>query len=227
MYKVNEIFLSIQGEGILQGIPTVFIRFSGCNLNCDWCDTEYAREEGEEKSLGLIISEIQKFSANNVCITGGEPLLQKDLAELIRSLLENGYKVCIETNGSLPIKGLLEKISVRDGSSGKKEILFSVDVKTPSSGEVDSFEYNNLEVMSDGDQLKFIVKDLSDLIYVRDFLINRGKVFTGNIFIQPVDNKNLEELAEKFIQTEWPQEMDIRFGLQIHKIIWSPDTRGV
>ncbi len=142
--KINEIFYSLQGEGLLVGTPSVFIRTSGCNLRCTYCDTIYAYEKGTEMMIQEIIDKVRKFPCNQICITGGEPLAQEETPQLILYLLRKNYKVCLETNGSYSIKNL----------AGKKSLIISLDVKCPSSGSHEHMNMSNINSLLKKDQLK-------------------------------------------------------------------------
>ena len=149
---VNELFTSFQGEGLHTGLRTTFIRLAGCNLDCLWCDTRYARDpdSGIPTSIVDLISRVKDEGTTLVCITGGEPFLQKGLGDLIGGLLGLGMSVDIETNGSLPL---------RDHVLEHPSVFLSVDVKTPSSGEGGSFLMENLDLLRPSDQLKFVVRE--------------------------------------------------------------------
>lgn len=147
--KVAEIFLSLQGEGVLMGTPTVFVRFVGCNLDCAWCDTNYAKSGGVEMTVNEILDKIEHFNTPFVSLTGGEPLLQEDINTLITSLLEESYHITLETNGSLALNEL----------PVSEEIMISMDMKCPSSGMTRSEMYDNLSFLSPQDQLKFVIAD--------------------------------------------------------------------
>ena len=151
--KINEIFKSIQGEGILSGLPTIFIRASGCNLRCSWCDTKYAYHNGKELGLNDIFLILKKLGCKRVCITGGEPLLQKGSIGLINLLLKNKYLVSIETNGSKDISRIPSKV------------LISLDIKCPSSKQKSSMLFSNLRLLKQKDQCKFIIKGKKDYEY--------------------------------------------------------------
>lgn len=142
--KINEIFYSIQGEGNWTGLPNIFIRTSGCNLRCSYCDTKYAYDTFKEIKIIKIIDEIRKYNCKKVCITGGEPLLQKDMIKLVDELIKNNYNVSIETNGSIEIKPI----------SNKKLVMISLDVKCPSSNMSEKMLYQNLLYLKKKDQLK-------------------------------------------------------------------------
>lgn len=211
--KINEIFLSIQGEGLTTGQPTIFIRTTGCNLRCSYCDTKYSYEEGTERRIEEILDIISKYYVKRICITGGEPLLQNEINDLIEKLLENDYEIDIETNGSIS----LDKIPEND------RILISMDIKCPSSGENEKMNLDNLKYLSKKDQVKFIINDKNDFFYAKNILINNNLDSKTNVFFHPVDGIDAKNLVD------WTLEynLDVRIGLQIHKIIWSRNTRGV
>lgn len=215
--KVNEIFFSIQGEGVQIGLPTVFIRLSGCNLNCRWCDTQYAKSEGTEITVSEILKRIlEEYPfCKRVCVTGGEPLHQLDeTVELIDELLSNNFELILETNGSISLSPFAD-ILKRSG------ILVSMDVKTPSSGEHDSFEWGNMDIIRVSDQLKFVIDDEDDYNFARDFI--ESKKPTCHIIFTTVGGRDLKWLAER-VKAD---TLDVRVLPQLHKLIWGPDTRGV
>jgi len=225
-FKVTEIFQSIQGEGIYQGRPTVFVRFSGCNLRCSWCDTKYAFEEGKTITLNDLMEAINDFHLRNVCLTGGEPLLQEHLPLLSKSILESGCSVDLETNGSLPVRDFLEGVATEDSYHQKRRrIVVSLDVKMPSSGESTTFLRENLEILTPWDQTKFVVADQGDMEYAKNFIV-QNKI-DSPVVIQPLDISDTRRITELFLEMRWPGEMDVRLMLQSHKIIWGKDARGV
>lgn len=208
--KVNEIFYSIQGEGLLVGEPSIFLRFTGCNLRCSFCDTKYAYKQGTEMNILEILDEIKKFACYNICLTGGEPLLQKDTIKLIESLLQKNYKICLETNGSISIKKLM----------GKKSLMISLDIKCPSSGSHEQMIMKNIAYLSKTDQLKFIIKNKADYDYAKKIIKKYNSPCT--VFLQPVWGTNPKKLASWILNDELP----VRLTLQLHKIIWGT-KRGV
>jgi 7-carboxy-7-deazaguanine synthase len=209
---VNEIFYSIQGETTTAGLPSVFVRLSGCNLCCSYCDTAYAREGGTVMEIASIIETMEKHrSADHVTITGGEPLLQSNTVPLIRDLLEKKWSVQIETNGSILIKDVPEQA---------RKI---VDVKTPSSGEADSFEIRNLKYLTCRDEIKFVISDWDDYDFSKDFF-NRYLLKKGILanFSPAYGLMSGTDLAERILKDDLP----VRLNLQLHKFIWGPDRRG-
>jgi 7-carboxy-7-deazaguanine synthase len=208
--RVSEIFFSLQGEGVLMGTPTTFVRFVGCNLDCTWCDTKYAREGGEERSIDQIFDQVESFETPFVCLTGGEPLVQEDIYKLIDTLLDNSYHVTIETNGSIPL----------DRIPNSEDVLISMDVKCPSSGMSDKIEYDNLEFLSPRDQLKFIIADRVDYLFA--LKVMREHEINAPIIMTPVGGTDLQELSEWVLR----DKIFVRVLPQLHKLIWG-DKRGV
>jgi 7-carboxy-7-deazaguanine synthase len=202
--KVNEIFYSIQGEGLLVGTPTIFIRTSGCNLRCTYCDTTYAYHKGKEMSIQEILTEIGKISCTHICLTGGEPLHQKDTPTLIDHLLEKHYSICLETNGSYTIKNYV----------GKKSLLISLDIKCPSSESHKKMILTNISSLTKKDQLKFIIKNKHDYTYAKNILYQYKP--TCNVFFQPVWGNNPQKLAAWILRDALP----VRLSLQLHKYVW-------
>ncbi|MCL1904546.1 MAG: radical SAM protein [Methanomassiliicoccaceae archaeon] len=206
--RICETFRSIQGEGMMIGSVTFFIRTVGCNLSCSWCDTGYSKDGGYE----LSVSEIAALAKDekNICVTGGEPLLQPDIHELLRILLKNGKRIVLETNGSQDIS----KVPV------SKDLMISMDIKCPSSGMSDRMMMSNIPCLKATDQLKFVIADGDDLEYAVSF-INSHKIACGVIFT-PAGGMDTEPLAEEVIE----RNLDVRVLPQLHKIIWG-DRRGV
>jgi 7-carboxy-7-deazaguanine synthase len=207
--KINEIFYSIQGEGKWTGLPNIFIRTTGCNLRCTFCDTKYAYENGKEMAVNEIIKKIIKYNFKYVCVTGGEPLLQDDIYELIKKLLTNNYFVIIETNGSVNIKKLIEF----------KSLIISLDIKCPSSKMDKEMDFNNIGLLKKEDQIKFVIKNKQDYNYAKD-IINKFKP-KCDIFVQPVWGENPKKIAEWIIS----DNLNVKLGLQLHKIIWGSKRR--
>ncbi len=206
---VNEIFMSIQGEGKEIGKPTVFIRLTGCNLRCKWCDTKYAFYEGKEMSIEDVIKDVDGYGIKRVCITGGEPLLQRDeVLKLMDALLSKGYEISLETNGSLSIDGIPEGV------------LISMDWKTPSSGESEKMMESNLKLLKGKDQLKFVIADEGDYEYAKEFL--KSNDVECEVIFQPLGGLNLKWLSERALE----DRLDVRVLPQLHKIIWG-NERGV
>jgi 7-carboxy-7-deazaguanine synthase len=202
--KINEIFYSIQGEGAWTGLPNIFIRTTGCNLRCSFCDTKYAYNKGREMTLNEMIKKIKQYPCKYVCITGGEPLLQKDIIYLIDELLKKGYKIIIETNGSLSIEKLVDK----------KSLMISLDIKCPSSNMYENNYLENINFLKKVDQLKFVIKNKKDYEYAKGILEKYKPLCT--VIFQPVWGKNPKILTKWIIN----DGLNVKLGLQIHKIIW-------
>jgi 7-carboxy-7-deazaguanine synthase len=213
MLTVNEIFHSVQGESTYAGRPCVFVRLTACDLRCSWCDTPYAFYEGSKRSLDDVIGEVDRFGCSLVEVTGGEPLLQEEVYPLMQRLLNSGKTVLLETGGH------------RSTERVPAEVVTILDVKCPGSGEVAKNDWKNLERLRPQDEVKFVVKDRADYEFARD-IIARHELASraAAIHLSPVhgilDPKTLSEwvLADK---------LPVRVQLQLHKYIWSPDTRGV
>ncbi len=211
--KINEIFYSIQGEGKWTGFPNIFIRTTGCNLRCSYCDTKYAYKQGKEKTIQEIIKEIKKFYCRKICLTGGEPLIQEDTIELIKNLLNLKYSIIVETNGSL-------KIDYLQSLKNNKKLIISLDIKTPSSKMHEKMFLKNINMLLKKDQLKLIIKNRKDYEYAR-IIIQKFKP-KCDVFFQSVWKTNSEKLAKWILD----DNLKVKLGLQIHKIIWG-DKRGL
>jgi 7-carboxy-7-deazaguanine synthase len=208
--NINEIFYSLQGEGALVGLPTVFIRTAGCNLRCSYCDTTYAYEKGKEITVGQLLRIIQSYKCSSVCITGGEPLLQKDLMTLLTALVKKKYTVSIETNGSKSVKKI----------SGKKNVMISLDIKCPSSGMHERMNFSNIKLLTKNDQLKFIIQRKEDYEYAKNIIVTREP--RSMIFLQPVWGTDPRRLAAWILH----DKLSVRLGIQLHKILWG-EKKGV
>lgn len=209
--RINEIFYSLQGEGVLIGTPTIFIRTSGCNLRCKWCDTEYAREDYKTMTPDDIVREVKNYSSNHICITGGEPLIQNNMGLLIRLLLNRGYHISIETNGTVPIRNLVPT----------PRLSIHMDVKCPSSGETDRLLAENLRLLSEPDQLKFVISGQADYEYAKCILAKHRP--RCPIIFQPVWGTDIKWLAETVLR----DRLNVRVLPQLHKYVWGAGERGV
>lgn len=218
--QITEIFRSIQGESTYAGLPCIFVRLTGCNLRCVWCDTAYAFYGGQTKSVEEVLTVVRSLSecdgrrlVNLVELTGGEPLLQKDVYPLIDCLLERQYRVLIETSGE------------RDISKLPAPVVRIVDVKCPGSGEGGTFRMENLEALRPHDQLKFVLADRGDYEWARAFLEEHPvQDIVEAILFSPVFGQ-----LEPRLLADWILEdgLPVRLGMQLHKFIWDPDTQGV
>lgn len=210
---VNEIFHSIQGESLYAGRPCIFIRLTGCNLRCSYCDTDYAYTEGTVMSVTDIITSVTPYNCSLVEITGGEPLLQKNTPKLIRELISSGYTVLVETNGSKNIDFI------------DSECIKIVDIKCPSSGESESNDLGNIQRLRPHDQLKFVIGSRDDFCFAEAIIRNEAMtVPDGNILMSPISGiLDPAELAEWILKSG----LNVRLQLQMHKIIWPDTDRGV
>jgi len=202
--KVCEIFHSIQGEGVNMGAPTVFVRLSGCNLACRWCDTEYAREEGRQMEIEEILDEVEKHCCPQVCVTGGEPMCQAETVRLVDSLLDSGYFVTLETNGSIG----LEKLTCSEN------LMISMDIKCPGSGQADRMDMSNIELLGPTDQLKFIISDRKDYEYARGIIKEHAPVCVT--VMTPVWGFDIAEIIKWALK----DKLDVRVLPQMHKLVW-------
>lgn len=214
---VNEIFNSIDGEGIRAGELATFIRLSGCNMRCSYCDTLYALNpnSGEELDIDEIIQRVEKYKTKNVTLTGGEPLIHKDIDLLINSLINKGYKVNIETNGSVSIEKYLNKC------------LITMDYKTPSSLMEKNMLLSNIEKLTENDVLKFVVNE-SDLDTVEKVM--RDYNIKSYIYISPIFGEIQPDKIVEFMKKMNERKIDmgkVRVQVQLHKIIWDPNMKGV
>ncbi len=210
--KINEIFYSIQGESSYAGERTVFIRTTGCNLRCTYCDTKYSYYEGQMMSLEKIIQSIDSYEAEYVCITGGEPLLQKNIHSLIHILCNKNYKVSIETSGAKPIYDIDPRAKI------------ILDVKTPDSGAAHSFFIENLQHCTDSTEFKFVICSETDLEFSENFCRQHDLLKKFTILYSPSHGQVAESwLAERILY----KKLKVRLQLQQHKYIWLPTTRGV
>ncbi|NLG18647.1 MAG: radical SAM protein [Fibrobacter sp.] len=209
--NVYEIFKSIQGESSYTGVICSFVRLSKCNLNCLWCDTKYALEEGTARSLDQIVNEVKRHNTSVVEVTGGEPLIQEDTPILCRRFLDLNYTVLVETNGSRDISVLPE---------GCRRI---VDVKCPSSGMAGSFLESNCRFLTPSDELKYVISNRSDFDWALSHLSERNLQTISKIIFSP--NTSMlpaAELASMILETNAP----VRLGIQLHKVLWGK-KRGV
>jgi 7-carboxy-7-deazaguanine synthase len=212
MLTINEIFHSIQGESTRAGDPCVFVRLTACDLRCTWCDTEYAFYEGRKMSIDDVVQRVESYGCPLVEITGGEPLLQDDVYELMDRLLAGGHMVMLETGGHRPIDRV------------PREVIKIVDVKCPGSGESSKNDWQNLARLAPHDEVKFVIADRADYEFARDVVCRRLAATAGAILFSPVhDRLDPKALSEWVLADRLP----VRIQLQLHKFIWSPTTRGV
>jgi 7-carboxy-7-deazaguanine synthase len=229
---ITEIFKSIQGEGTRAGLPCIFVRLTGCNLRCTWCDTAYAFHGGKKMSVEDVLSRVDELAGRTanaqasaaavplVELTGGEPLLQEEIYPLAEGLLRSGYTVMIETSGE------------RFAGKLPKEVIRIVDVKCPDSGEPDTFEMSNLEALTEIDEVKFVLSTRRDYEFARDFTREHGLADrVKQVLFSPVfeDPEGKWTGLEPRLLAEWmlADGLPVRLGLQLHKFIWDPATKGV
>lgn len=226
--QITEIYKSLQGESTYAGLPCVFVRLTGCNLRCSWCDTEYSFYGGRKMTPEQVFEEVEGLSLNGgaVEITGGEPMLQeRELIPLMQRLVDSGYKVLLETSGE------------RELDRVPSAVVKIVDVKCPGSDEGDSFRPENLETLQSHDEVKFVIRDRADYEFARDFTRHHTLAQRVNaVLFSPAFRKDAagarnasnclldpQQLAEWILEDNLP----VRLGLQIHKLIWDPALKGV
>lgn len=206
-----EIFASVQGETSLTGLPTTFIRLAACNLRCSWCDTSYSFGRGTPYDLEAIIQQVITNGCKNVCITGGEPLLQQNVYPLMARLCDLGYALSLETGGSLPT----DQVDPR--------VMTVLDVKCPGSKMDHKNHLNNLKNLKKHDEVKFVILDRQDYDYAKQICVDH-QLFDKNVLFSPVFGQlNPQELVQWILKDQLP----VRLNMQIHKFIWSPETKGV
>ena len=210
---VNEIFHSIQGESTHTGRPCVFVRLTACDLRCSWCDTPYAFTEGRKMTIDDVLTRVDEYDCDLVEITGGEPLLQRDVYPLMQQLLASGKTVMVETGGHR---------SIQDVPPGVIRIM---DVKCPGSGESDKNHWENLDLLTSRDEVKFVIRDRPDYEYAKDIVVRHNLLDrTAAVLFSPVhDVLPAKDLAKWILADRLP----VRLQLQAHKYIWDANTRGV
>lgn len=203
--KLTEIFLSIQGEADAVGWPTVFVRLTGCPLRCTYCDTEYAFYGGNWHEQDAVLSQVKEYGVAHVCVTGGEPLAQKGCIPLLNALCDAGHKVSLETSGAMDI------------SLVDKRVSRVVDIKTPASGEVERNRWENLALLTDRDQLKFVICDRADYEWSRNKLFADKLSERATVLFSPSANQlPAAELADWILADRLP----VRLQVQLHKVLW-------
>lgn len=235
---ITEIFKSIQGEGTRAGLPCVFVRLTGCNLRCTWCDTAYAFHGGKKMSVDEVMARVEELAGGEerpasgggrynskktvplVELTGGEPLLQEEIYPLAERLVAAGYTVMIETSGEKFVGRL------------PREVIKIVDVKCPDSGEADTFEMKNLEAVGENDEMKFVISSRKDYEFAREFTREHHlNEKVKQVLFSPVfdDPEGKWRGLEPRQLVEWMLEdgLAVRLGLQLHKFVWHPATKGV
>jgi 7-carboxy-7-deazaguanine synthase len=212
MLRVTEIFASIQGETSYVGLPFAFVRLTGCNLRCRYCDTTYAYDSGEEFSLGDVLERVEVFGIPRVTVTGGEPLLQPEAYDLVTAFLDRGFTVLVETNGTVPLAPL------------DPRAVKVMDIKCPGSGEDRKMLWENFSALTPRDEVKFVIASEEDYRYAKEVLARHCvKAPYGVLFAPAFGFLPPEKLAGWMVG----DRLTARFQLQLHKLVWGPDARGV
>ncbi len=209
--KITEIFHSLQGEARNIGLPTVFIRLTGCPLRCGYCDTAYAFSGGEWMEIESILDEIKQYNCSHITVTGGEPLAQKNCLNLLNQLCDSGYDVSLETSGAL----LVDKVDGR--------VVKIIDVKTPASGEVSKNKFENFVLLNENDQLKFVICDEADYLWSKQLIAEKQLEHRCEILFSPS-----HEQLDAVTLADWilKDQLNVRFQIQLHKYLWG-DKPGV
>lgn len=208
--RITEVFASIQGESTWVGLPTVFVRLTGCPLRCSWCDTAYAFTGGENRSLDEVLADVARHGLKHVCVTGGEPLSQKGCLPLLSALCDAGYAVSLETSGALDIGAVDPRVS---------RIM---DLKAPGSGEVERNLYDNIAHLKADDELKIVIANTDDYAWAKQQIATHRLAERCTVLLSPVAGEiDPAQLAEWIVRDRLP----VRFQLQLHKILWN-DARG-
>lgn len=204
--RIHEIFLSLQGEASRVGLPTVFVRLTGCPLRCGYCDTAYAFHGGESQALDQILTRVESYGVKRVTVTGGEPLAQKECLDLLTALCDQGYDVSLETSGAMDISTVDPRVSI------------ILDIKTPGSGEMDKNLWANLPLLKAKDEVKLVLCDRADYDWAKQVLADH-KMACQVLFSPVYSQLPPRELAEWIVADRLP----VRFQLQLHKILWGEE----
>jgi 7-carboxy-7-deazaguanine synthase len=207
--RITEIFYSLQGETSRVGLPTVFIRLTGCPLRCTYCDTAYAFTGGKSLALSDILEQVAQYAPRYITVTGGEPLSQKNCLQLLRALCDAGYSVSLETSGALDIGAV------------DARVMRVVDIKTPASGEVEKNRWDNLALITANDEIKFVICDENDYLWARTMLVQHHLSDKCEVLFSPAQGSlNPTQLADWILRDGLP----VRFQLQLHKILWNNEA---
>jgi 7-carboxy-7-deazaguanine synthase len=207
--RITEIFYSLQGETSRVGLPTVFIRLTGCPLRCSYCDTAYAFTGGKSLALSDILAQVAEFAPRYITVTGGEPLSQKNCLPLLRALCDAGYSVSLETSGALDIAAV------------DTRVMRVIDIKTPASGEVEKNRWDNLALITANDEIKFVICDENDYLWARTMLVQHHLSDKCEVLFSPAQGTlNPTQLADWILRDGLP----VRFQLQLHKILWNNEA---
>lgn len=208
MLRITEIFLSLQGESRTVGLPTVFIRLTGCPLRCQYCDTTYAFQGGEWQTMDAILQQVENYQVRHVTVTGGEPLAQKGCLELLRRLCDQGYQVSLETSGALDIAAVDQRV------------VKVMDIKTPASGESERNNFANIDFLLPHDQVKFVICDRQDYEWAKNIMHQYQLNACCEVLFSPaVGQLPARELADWIVA----DRLAVRFQLQLHKILWGDE----
>ena len=203
--RLTEIFFSLQGEAARAGLPTVFVRLTGCPLRCTWCDTTYSFTGGKPASIESVLAEVAKYPARQICVTGGEPLAQKECLPLLSALCDAGYEVSLETSGALDIAGVDPRVAR------------VMDLKAPDSGECARNRWENLGLLTQRDEIKIVIASRTDYEWARNLIRERRLDASCPVLLSPAQG-----LVDPTALAEWILEdgLNVRFQLQLHKLLW-------
>jgi 7-carboxy-7-deazaguanine synthase len=210
--RMSELYVSVQGESTHVGKPCVFVRLTGCNLRCTWCDSTFTFTGGDWRDLDEVVAEVAALGVHTVEVTGGEPLLQPNVNTLMARLLEAGHEVLLETSGSLSIAPVPPGVHI------------ILDLKPPGSGEVDKNLWSNLDLLQPHHEVKAVLTDRSDYEWARDIVRAHGLTRRCTVLFSPVWGQLAPQDLVRWILDD---RLDVRFQLQLHKVVWEPDARGV
>jgi 7-carboxy-7-deazaguanine synthase len=207
--RISEIFFSLQGETSRVGLPTVFVRLTGCPLRCAYCDTTYAFTGGQTMPQAAILSEVARHRPRYVCVTGGEPLAQKNCLPLLRNLCDAGYEVSLETSGALDVSGV------------DARVVKVLDIKTPASGEMEKNLWGNLEYLNRHDEIKFVLCDEADYLWAKQALEERKLAQRCSVLFSPAQGQiTAKDIAERILHDRLP----VRLQVQLHKLLWGNEV---
>jgi len=203
--KINEIFFSLQGESSRIGLPTVFIRLTGCPMRCNYCDTAYAFNGGENLTIHAILEKVASYKTQYITVTGGEPLAQRECLDLLTTLCDSNYEVSLETGGALSTKNVDPRVKV------------ILDIKTPGSGEVKNYHWPNLNYLKAKDEIKLVITDHEDYLWAKNTIQEKNLLGNFDILFSPsFEQVESQDLAEWILKDQLP----VRLQLQLHKILW-------
>lgn len=203
--KINEIFFSLQGESSRIGLPTVFIRLTGCPMRCNYCDTAYAFNGGENLTIHAILAKVASYKTQYITVTGGEPLAQRECLDLLTTLCDSSYEVSLETGGALTIKDVDPRVKI------------ILDIKTPGSGEVKNYHWPNLNYLKAKDEIKLVITDHEDYLWAKNTIQEKNLLGNFDILFSPsFEQIESQDLAEWILKDQLP----VRLQLQLHKILW-------